>query len=119
MFDDWKASQERPYETRIPQEAEYSYYSTGTARPHAPKRTGLIVLLTLLVILACAILSLLISLKIQLNGRDIQTALSASNTEQEPAEPTQPEPEADIAIPAPTQVEASGAADLQIAKTPD
>ena len=45
------------FESRIPHEAEY-YYATGTARPHA-QRTGVVVLLSLLVILLCTLVLLL------------------------------------------------------------
>lgn len=87
-LDDLKnnAKEERTRQPNIPQEAEYGYYSTGPVNPNAKKRTGLFVLMTLLVILLCAFVSLLMSLKFQLSQSDGRIALYVSDAGDSPKE---------------------------------
>ena len=109
--------------SQIHREAEY-YYSTGTARPPR-KRTGLFVLMTLLLILLSVVVSLLMSLRIQIaKSADGKIALyvtdgnSAEKSEETPATQTpstaEQAPES-MAIPAP-EVAVGSSASLQISE---
>ena len=110
------------FESRIPHEAEY-YYATGTARPHA-QRTGVVVLLSLLVILLCTLVLLLCTLRFQLaRSADGQLALYVSEGEEQPEQAEQEQAEqavedlqSGLAIPAP-EVMPDKAANLQIASS--
>lgn len=109
------------YHSKIPQEAEYSYYATGIVKPPA-KRTGLFVLVTLLVILLSIAVSLLMSLRLQINrSEDGKVALYVTDGEtaaqKEPETPQVTEDRThqnEIAIPAPEAPTGSDAS-LQIA----
>ena len=57
------------------QDPIFGYYCTGTVKPAAHQRQGLFVLLALLMILLCAVLSLLMNLRVQIKRDDGQIVL--------------------------------------------
>ena len=105
---------------RSTQDPIFGYYCTGTVKPAAHQRQGLFVLLALLMILLCAVLSLLMNLRVQIKRDDGQIVLQIGSGEKKStssADSDSPdETQSALAVPAPAagvSLQISGADDTQ------
>lgn len=115
-------SAEDPSE-RSAQDSVFGYYCTGTVKPAAHQRQGLFVLLALLMILLCAVLSLLMNLRVQIKRDDGQIVLQIGNGEKKStgsaADDSPDETQSALAVPAPAATGADSGVSLQISGADD
>ena len=115
-------SAEDPSE-RSGQDPVFGYYCTGTVKPAAHQRQGLFVLLALLMILLCAVLSLLMNLRVQIKRDDGQIVLQIGNGEKKAtssaADDSSDETQSALAVPAPAATGADSGVSLQISGADD
>lgn len=115
-------STEDPSE-RSTQDPIFGYYCTGTVKPAAHQRQGLFVLLALLMILLCAVLSLLMNLRVQIKRDDGQIVLQIGSGEKKStssADSVSPdETQSALAVPAPAATGTTDGVSLQISGADD
>lgn len=108
---------------RSTQDPIFGYYCTGTVKPAAHQRQGLFVLLALLMILLCAVLSLLMNLRVQIKRDDGQIVLQIGSGEKKStssADSVSPdETQSALAVPAPAATGTTDGVSLQISGADD